>query len=250
MSAEGLKTVFDWMAVILLFLTFASGLGVLVTGNMVNSRQAKQLRKFDKDLTDAKLSLGQQQERTAKADALVASLAKDAADAKAAQGRVETELAKQKESTASAEKAASDAALALEKFKAPRILSRLQQAKIAVHLRPFGSQRVDLIVIGDAPEIVGIAQSIVDALAQAGWTINFAAKAVSGPNVSGVLVGTHLGSDEPVNNAANALISALQAEEIISHRLPQFGDELPMALLGAWDQKKIAPIRILVSQKP
>src|ERR1700691_4158757 len=130
MTVEGLKVVFDWIAVILLFLTFAAGVGVLVTGNIINERQAHQLRQFDKDLIGAKIELGKQQERAAKADAHVAGLEKDASEAKAAQQRVETELAKQKERAASAEKAASDAALALAKFKEPRSLSSEQQDKL------------------------------------------------------------------------------------------------------------------------
>ncbi len=51
MTVEGLKTVFDWIAVILLFLTFAAGFGVLITGNIINKRQEQQLRQFDRDLT-------------------------------------------------------------------------------------------------------------------------------------------------------------------------------------------------------
>src|SRR6266481_5049267 len=99
MSVEALKSFFDVGTVILLFLTFTFGAGVLITGNIINSRQAAQLREFDRGLTSAKAELGKQQERAANADA--------------AQQRVETELEKQKERTASAEKAASEAALAL-----------------------------------------------------------------------------------------------------------------------------------------
>jgi len=36
MSTELLKTIFDWVAVILLGFTFASGLGGLITGNIIN----------------------------------------------------------------------------------------------------------------------------------------------------------------------------------------------------------------------
>ena len=68
MTVEGLKTVFDWIAVILVFLTFAAGVGVLITGNIINERQAEQIKQFDKGLTDAKTELGKQQERAAKAE--------------------------------------------------------------------------------------------------------------------------------------------------------------------------------------
>jgi len=64
-------------------------------------------------------------------------------------------------------------------------------------------------------------------------------------------VGTHIGSDRNTTEAAETLISALQAAGIASGRFtPQFGDELPMALMGNWDAKNIAPIRILIGAKP
>src|ERR1700689_3233953 len=68
MSMEGWKTIFDWSAVVLLFLTFVSGFGALITGNIINKRQDEHLRQFDKDLTEAKTELGRQQERAAKAE--------------------------------------------------------------------------------------------------------------------------------------------------------------------------------------
>jgi hypothetical protein len=60
MTVEGLKTTFDWMAVILLFFTFAAGVGVLITGNVINERQAEKLRKFAKDLKDKDLEIEQE----------------------------------------------------------------------------------------------------------------------------------------------------------------------------------------------
>ena len=49
-------------------MTFAAGVGVLVTGNIINQRQSAQLRQFDKALTEAKTELGKQQERAANAE--------------------------------------------------------------------------------------------------------------------------------------------------------------------------------------
>jgi hypothetical protein len=56
-SVEALKSAFDLAAVVLLFLTFAAGAAVLVTGNIINKRQEEKLRKFDGDLTTAKSEL-------------------------------------------------------------------------------------------------------------------------------------------------------------------------------------------------
>jgi hypothetical protein len=65
MSVEALKSFFDVGTVILLFLTFAFGAGVLITGNIINGRQAVQLRQFDKGLTEAKTELAKSQATTA-----------------------------------------------------------------------------------------------------------------------------------------------------------------------------------------
>ena len=95
------------------------------------------------------------------------------------------------------------------------------------------------------------ATGIGTALEHPGWAVKFVGKAISGPNVSGILVGTHIGSDERVNRAAMELISALQIEGLVAQQfLPQFDDKLPMAIMGEWDEKQVAPIRILVCAKP
>ncbi|HTU44426.1 MAG TPA: hypothetical protein VMF91_05160 [Bryobacteraceae bacterium] len=49
-------------------MAFAFGAGVWFTSNIINERQAAQLRQFDKDLTGAKSELGKQQERAANAE--------------------------------------------------------------------------------------------------------------------------------------------------------------------------------------
>jgi hypothetical protein len=71
-SVEVWKSVFDTAAVILLFLTFLAGAGVLLTGNVINRRQETKLGKFSKDLTDAETALAKQQERAANAEANIA----------------------------------------------------------------------------------------------------------------------------------------------------------------------------------
>ncbi len=50
MTVEGMKTAFDWIGLVLLFLTFAAGAGVLITGNIINERQARKLEQFALDL--------------------------------------------------------------------------------------------------------------------------------------------------------------------------------------------------------
>ena len=161
--------------------------------------------------------------------------------------KAESHLAEALERASRAEAQASTAAGKV----ADRTLSPLQQSNIVSRLRQFGPRRIDMIIIGDTGEIGNIATLIASAIQQAGWTVHFVGKAISGPNVSGVLVGTHIGSDQGVEAAADALISALRSEGIVSGRFtPQFNDSLPMAIMGSWDEKNVAPIRMLVSAKP
>lgn len=177
MTVEGLKTVFDWFAIILLFLTFASGVGVLITGNIINKRQAAQLMQFDSDLTVAKLALGKQEHdnlvlRTDlnNQSGKVAGLQTDASNAKAAQQRVEVELAEQQARAASLELKAEELKrdnLTLESELSPRWF-REQQDAIA-RLRPFAGTHVVLEYLVDF-ECRRTAEQIAFVLGEAKWT--------------------------------------------------------------------------------
>jgi F0F1-type ATP synthase membrane subunit b/b' len=237
MSVETLKTVFDVGTVVLLFLTFAFGAGVLVTGNIINHRQAQQLRKFDEDLTDAKTELGRQQERAAKAEQDAADakttaaqtseratvLEKSALDAKAAQQRVETDLAKQQERTADAEKAASDAALALAKFKQPRTLTREQRERITAKARPFAGMAFD-VATSNGKEPLNLVIKIEEALAAAGWKeLDWSAGVFIGrtgkPSLglgaeTGVTVQVEIPQESKLLGVAKTIAAALTAEGI------------------------------------
>jgi hypothetical protein len=178
--------------------------------------------------------------REKEASARISEAERGSAEASAKAEGFRLDIAKAKESAAQAEARAAEANLELERFKTPRRLSGSLQSSIADRLRLLGMRQVDVIIIGDPPEIANFTGDIVAAIRQADWT------------VTGVLVGTRRGSAQDVTNAADALISALQSAGVVSGRFfPQFGDELPMAMMGDnWDQQNIAPIRILVGAKP
>jgi hypothetical protein len=190
--------------------------------------------------------------REKEASARISEAERGSAEASAKAEGFRLDIAKAKESAAQAEARAAEANLELERFKAPRRLSGSLQSSIADRLRLLGMRQVDVIIIGDPPEIANFTGDIVAAIRQADWTVRKLMKAIAGPAVSGVLVGTRRGSAQDVTNAADALISALQSAGVVSGRFfPQFGDELPMAMMGDnWDQQNIAPIRILVGAKP
>jgi hypothetical protein len=225
-------------------------------------REKDRVAKADSDIKNGKIAealkqagesnkaAGEANERAGKAQASLALAEQQAAEANTKAEGFRLDIAKANESAKDAEARAVEAKLELARFRAPRTLSQQQENKIAARLRPFGPNTVDVIIIGDAPEITNLTQHITQALQKAGWNVKIVGKAISGPNVSGVLVGTHTGTGGATTMASEALISALQSEGILTEKFQQFGDELPMAIVGNWDANHIASIRILVSAKP
>jgi ABC-type multidrug transport system fused ATPase/permease subunit len=194
---------------------------------------------------------GEANERALKAQSSLAEAEQHSAEANAKAEGFRLDIAKSNEAAKQAEARAAEAVLELARFKAPRTLSQEQIASIATNLRTFGTQKVDIIIIGDSPEITNITNLIGSAMQQGGWTPKFIGKAISGPNVSGVLVGIHIGVDANTIGAAEALITSLNSAGVhTGPDAPQYDDKLPMALMGKWDEKNVAPIRMYVSAKP
>jgi hypothetical protein len=125
-----------------------------------------------------------------------------------------------------AEQKAAEAQLALEKFKAPRILNQDQQARIAEKLKPFAGAAYDTGMgpKGD-PESLYILRSIHAALLLANW--NHIAWTGGGETytepemppiglttVTNVIVDVHPDRWEKLGPAATALAAALAAEGI------------------------------------
>lgn len=158
MSVEQWKSVCDIGTVVALFLAFAFGVGVWFTGNIINEKQTGQLKQFDTDLTGAKSSLAIQQERAAKADALVAGLEQDAAGAK-------TEMAKQQERAANAERRL----LELQESTSWRTPNRALVTRLAPPLQRFAGQRYSFILDPADPERDSVLGWIVMLLGAANW---------------------------------------------------------------------------------
>lgn len=209
MTVESLKTIFDWSAVILLFLTFAAAAGVLITGNIVTERQAARLLSFDKSLTEAKTELGKQQERAAKA-----------------------------------EKSASDAALDLAKFKQPRSLLPEQQSKLILDVKPFAGQNFAFAVFPD-PEPQALTRVIDGLLKSAGWKrvpsqiqregvgILMDIAGESAAQISDLGVDVYIAPDDTESvRAQGAICAALAATGIPceTHRTPQLAGKTPRAI--------------------
>jgi hypothetical protein len=170
MTVESLKVFFDWGAVIPLFLTFAFGAGVLITGNIISARQAEKLKQFDKNLTGAKLELGKQQERAANTE-------RSEADAKKTAEGFHLDIASANWRAAEAEARAADANRIPEEEHLARVrieersagwkLDAAAHARIINQVKPYEKTPFDL-----AANPVGVAsmETIDGVLSACGWT--------------------------------------------------------------------------------
>lgn len=240
MTVEGLKTIFDWVAVILLFFTFAAGAGVLITGNIINKRQAEQLRQFDSDLTAAKTKLGEQQERAAaaeielkgvdaktegfrlaiaqanerasKAQESLALAEEHAAEANAKAEGFRRDIAQANERAAEANRIAEQERLArlqIEARLADRIITPFQEQKMQEAFAPLKGKTVEVVVLGDTVEISQFSSKIIDAIRRAGVLMNLS-RPLGGPSARGVLVGVRADAPPEFKQAADTFIAILQ----------------------------------------
>ena len=240
MSIEALKSFFDVGTVVLLFLAFAFGAGVLITGNIINARQSNQLRQFDKDLTEAKTELGKQQERAANAE-------RSAADAKKTAEGFRLDIAKSNERAAEADQKAAEAnerAGTLEKDAAslnkkaelerlervklaelvqPRFLSLEQQSELGKKWRSFAGRSVVVSSYGLDAQGTALAEQIASSLESAKIHVyrDFGGIVPSGEFDRGIHVrGTE---DDLVNGLVVALSEIGKLETYANTPVPQYG---------------------------
>jgi hypothetical protein len=179
--------------------------------DLIEIEQREIQRRHDEDMARV-------QHDTAQANERAAQLEKEAANARAA-------VAGANARAAEASQKAAEAQLALEKFKAPRMLTLDQQRQIAERVKSFNKMRFDLSAITGDPEALALSGQIADALKMGGWTwiefnhpdgpfmtvFSFGSDI---PNVGqqgriGVDIKVHLDHAAELSAAANALSTAL-----------------------------------------
>lgn len=114
-----------------------------------------------------------------------------------------------------------EAQLALEKFKAPRVLSEEQQASIGEKVSSFVGQRVSIGAIPTTFEHVALAEMISKALHKGGLTPDFnqgAAEVQVGPTKG--VVARYVTGNERGKTFAEVLASALRDEGIAAGAVP------------------------------
>jgi hypothetical protein len=130
-------------------------------------------------------------------------------EVKTAQAIAESDTAKKGAAEANAR--ALEAQLALEKFKAPRILADVELRAIAEKIRPFSGQEFQIVTYWEMQEPLSFANQLYAGLVElAGWKyIKPEGSRLMLGGTEGVQVWTHPDADEEVKKAADALITAL-----------------------------------------
>lgn len=165
---------------------------------------------------------------------------------------IKADTVKANERAAKAEKEAAEAKLALEKFKAPRLLTKLQQDILRDKLKPFSGITIDIIRYGATTEIARLSELIGAPLNEAGWSPR-TWNDISGGSATGVLVMTKLNATETIVKASNALIVTLRELSIDCSPWapPKDWSAVPGAVSGpSWEADKVAPIRLIIGAKP
>jgi hypothetical protein len=248
MTVESLKSFFDVGALILLFLVFAFGAGVFITGNVINDRQAEKLRRFAKDLKDKDVNIAEARTEQVRLDTKLAQAVADAkgADARIAEAQRGSAEANEKalkaqQSLASAEQHAKEADAKAEGFRldiakaneraadanrtaeqerlarlqlearlADRVVTPQQQARIVAGLRSIGKRTADITIFGDTPEISIFSGALLECFTKAEWSLNISRPGGGGSYARGVLVGVRIGSPSEYTQASNLVITVLR----------------------------------------
>jgi hypothetical protein len=147
---------------------------------------------------------------------------------------------------------AKEAELALERFKAPRIMTEAQARHFIEEASKYSGTQADIWIIGDTPEPIGIGQIIFRLLEISGWkTVSW--NWAGGGAVMGIAVIVKEASGSDIDKAANFLVDSLNAVGIVSTR-QNWGidwDKFPGMLNGPpFSADKTAPIRIIIGAKP
>jgi hypothetical protein len=147
--------------------------------------------------------------------------------------------------------------LELEQRLAPRALSLTSTLAIRQRLGPFSGNWLDVFIFPDgSADILPLSQAIMNTATSSGWMVR-AWTAMGGSRfVSGIVISVRDDSDTEVMKAATALRESLSEEGIVTFWEPPFKTgELTKVGVAAvtgpdWNEKVVAPIRMLIGTKP
>jgi hypothetical protein len=193
----------------------------------------------------------------AKADASQSLAAAKQAESNLAGANARAEEAKAESAEANARAAEANkiaegerlARVKIEERLAPRSITQKQIDGLSKRLKPYSGISIDILQIGESPEITNFRSLLENPLRAAGLNL-FSSTAVGSGSFIGLSVGVLADASESDKAAASALLSALNAEGIaalnagVSKREDWPG--FTMAPPGA----NKAPIRMFVGSKP
>lgn len=155
---------------------------------------------------------GESRTAIAKANADAAQSLATAKQAESNLAEANERAAKAHERAAQAEQKAAEAKLALEKFKAPRVLSPQEQQLIISKISRYAGQEYLITTFWDIKESLGFGNQLHQTLLSAGW--KYVPPGEGGSfllgGLAGVQVWVHPEANPPVKDAANALVSILE----------------------------------------
>lgn len=182
---------------------------------MVNVKEAY----LNRSLTESRERTASLEKQTAESQIAIAKANADAAQSLATATQAESNLAdaneraaKAHERAAEAERRAAEAQLALEKFKAPRVLSSVDQKVIISKISKFAGQEYTVTTFWDLKESLAFSNQLHQTLLTAGW--KYIPSGEGGSfllgGLAGVQVWVHPAADPPVRAAAAGLVAALE----------------------------------------
>lgn len=234
-----------------IFLIGALAIGVISTvlvvwmGNVKEEYLRRNLADTNARAEEAKADASQSLATAKQAEANLAGANSRAEEAKAASAEANARAAE-------ANKIAEGERLArvkIEEKLAPRSITPEQIAGLSKRLKPYAGISVDILQIGESPEITHFRSLIEMSLRDAGLH-PLSSTAVGSGSFIGLSVGVFIDANDSEKIAASALLSALNAEGITAANDGSFKREnWPGFTMAPPDSNKAA-IRIYVGSKP
>lgn len=244
-----LNSVTDWAALAVALATlFAAVTGTIAYFGQIEISKRKdvaaaaQQRRSDEEIAKANAESAKANAVAAKASEGVALANREAAQA--------NERAAEALKVAEMEKLAR---LKLEEKLSPRLIGEEQRNKMTDALASFSGQRIDLIRVGDSYESDNLCEQFKTLLTNAGWVVKGpwgAAGQRSGKGIA-LTISKEVKAYDKTDQAAVLLLEQIKG---IGHMIAvgaQYDPEQTPFLIGPdWDKKDVAPIRLIVAEKP
>lgn len=139
----------------------------------------------------------------------------------------------------------------IEEKLAPRSITPEQIAGLSRRLKPYAGIAIDILQIGESPEITHF-RSLIEIPLRAAGLHPLSSTAVGSGSFIGLSVGVLADANSSEKTAATALLSALNAEGIVTQNAGIVKrEDWPGFIMAAKDKTaNKAPIRIYVGSKP